>query len=70
MKNLGTLFKFEMKKLWRRKLTWGGVVILMAGILVYSTITSQISGISGTFTATNESGEEISNISVQMSNSR
>lgn len=59
MKNLGTLFKYEMKKLWRRKLTWV-VVILLAGIFAYSTINSQRSGVSGTFTAIDENGEEIS----------
>ena len=59
MKNLGVLFRYEMKKLWRRKLTWI-IVILLAGIFSYSTINSQRSGISGTFTITNENGEEIS----------
>lgn len=59
MKNLGILFRYEMKKIWRRKLTWV-VVILLAGIFSYSTINSQRSGISGTFTITNENGEEIS----------
>ena len=59
MKDLGTLFKYEMKKLWRRKLTWV-VVILLAGVFAYSTISSQRSGASGTFTAINENGEEIS----------
>ena len=59
MKSLGTLFKYEMKKLWRRKLTWV-VIILLAGVFVYSTINSQRSGVSGTFTAINENGEEIS----------
>ena len=59
MKNLGILFRYEMKKLWKRKLTWV-VLILLAGIFSYSTINSQRSGISGTFTITNKNGEEIS----------
>ncbi len=38
MKNLGTLFGYEMKKLWKRPMTWIAVLIFSAGMVYYAPI--------------------------------
>lgn len=38
MKNLGTLFGYEMKKLWKRPMTWVAVLIFSAGMVYYAPI--------------------------------
>lgn len=38
MKNLGTLFGYEMKKLWKRPMTWVAVLLFSAGFVYYSRI--------------------------------
>ena len=38
MKNLGTLFRYEMKKLWKRPMTWIAVLIFSAGFVYYAPI--------------------------------
>ena len=38
MKNLGTLFGYEMKKLWKRPMTWAAVLIFSAGMVYYAPI--------------------------------
>jgi len=38
MKNFGTLFGYEMKKIWKRPMTWLAVVLFSAGFVYYSAI--------------------------------
>lgn len=38
MKNLGTLFGYEMKKLWKRPMTWVVLIVFSAGFVHYSAI--------------------------------
>lgn len=38
MKNLWTLFGYEMKKLWKRPMTWAAVLLFSAGFVYYSRI--------------------------------
>lgn len=38
MKNLGTLFGYEMKKLWKRPMTWIAVLVFSAGMAYYAPI--------------------------------
>ena len=38
MKNLGTLFGYEMKKIWKRPMTWIAVLIFSAGMVYYAPI--------------------------------
>lgn len=38
MKNLGTLFGYEMKKLWKRPMTWIAVLVFSAGFVYYAPI--------------------------------
>ena len=37
MKNLGTLYRYELKKIWKRKLTWV-VPLALAALMVYVAI--------------------------------
>ena len=39
MKNFWTLFGYEMKKIWKRKLAWE-IIALAAGFCVYTELTS------------------------------
>lgn len=39
MKNLGTIYKYELKKIWKRKLTWV-VPLVLAALMVYVAIAS------------------------------
>ena len=59
MKNLGTLFRYEMKKLWKRPMTWIAVLVFC---VAFATVTVQPFFRSGgaTFTATDADGSEIS----------
>ncbi len=58
MKNFGTLFGFEMKKIWMRPMTWAAVLVFCAAFI---TITVQPFSRSGgaAFTATDADGKEI-----------
>lgn len=58
MKNFGTLFGFEMKKIWMRPMTWAAVLVFCAAFI---TITVQPFFRSGgaAFTATDADGKEI-----------
>ena len=38
MKNLGTLFGYEMKKLWRRPMAWIALILFSGGFVYYSAI--------------------------------
>lgn len=38
MKNLGTLFGYEMKKIWKRPMTWIAVLVFSAGMVYYAPI--------------------------------
>lgn len=38
MKNLGTLFGYEMKKIWKRPMTWIAVLVFSAGFVWYAPI--------------------------------
>lgn len=38
MKHFGTLFRYEMKKLWKRPMTWAAVLIFSAGMVYYAPI--------------------------------
>ena len=38
MKNFWTLFGYEMKKLWKRPMTWVAVLLFSAGFVYYSRI--------------------------------
>lgn len=59
MKNFWTLFRYELKKLWKRPMTWIAVLVFSAGFV---TITVQPLFRSGgaTFTAADAGGSEIS----------
>ena len=55
-----TLFGYEMKKIWKRKLAWE-IIALAAGFCVYTELTSLGSSRAGaTFIAADENGIEIS----------
>lgn len=58
MKNFGTLFGYELKKIWKRPMTWAAVLVFCAAFV---TITVQPFFRSGgaTFTATDADGSEI-----------
>lgn len=60
MKNLGTLFRYEMKKIWKRPLLWAALLLFCA-IFVYTTARPFLPTKSGTtFTWTGLDGNEIS----------
>ena len=60
MKNFWTLFGYEMKKIWKRKLAWE-IIALAAGFCVYMELTSLGSSHAGaTFTFVDKNGIEIS----------
>ena len=60
MKNLGTLFGYEMKKIWKRPMTWAAVLIFSA-VCVYSIATPFTPNPNGAkFTFTDAEGKEIS----------
>ena len=60
MKNLGTLFRYEMKKIWKRPLLWAALLLFCA-IFVYTTARPFLPTKSGTtFTWTGPDGNEIS----------
>lgn len=50
MKNLGTLFGYEMKKLWKRPMTWIAVLVFSAGFVYYAPIPFYNYGHTYTFT--------------------
>ena len=50
MKNFGTLFGYEMKKLWKRSMTWIAVLVFSAGFVWYSPIPFYNYGHTYTFT--------------------
>lgn len=58
MKNLGTLFGYEMKKLWKRPMAWIAVVLFSAGFVYYSRVPFYNYG--HTYTATLPDGTTIS----------
>ena len=58
MKNLWTLFGYEMKKLWKRPMTWVAVVLFSAGFVYYSRVPFYNYG--HTYTATLPDGTTIS----------
>ena len=58
MKNLGTLFGYEMKKIWKRPMTWIAVLVFSAGFVYYSRIPFYNYG--HTYTATLPDGTTIS----------
>ena len=59
MKNFGTLFGYEMKKIWTRPLAWVAVVLLSAAI-VYVTVQPFFRSGGTTFTVTDAGGNELS----------
>ena len=59
MKNFGTLFGYEMKKIWKRPLTWG-TVLLFAAVASYVTARPFFTSGGVTFTTTDADGSEIS----------
>lgn len=59
MKNFGTLFGYEMKKIWKRPLTWV-TVLLFAVVFVYITLRPFFTHGGTTFTITDADGNEIS----------
>ena len=59
MRNLRTLFGYEMKKIWKRKLNWV-VIVLVTGLFAYTELTSLGSSkVGATFIATDRNGNEI-----------
>ena len=58
MKNLGTLFGYEMKKLWKRPMTWAAVLIFSAGMVYYAPI--PVYHYDNTFTVVLADGQTIS----------
>lgn len=58
MKNFGTLFRYEMKKLWKRPMTWIAVLIFSAGFVYYAPIPLYNYG--HTYTYTQPDGATIS----------
>lgn len=50
MKNLGTLFGYEMKKIWKRPMTWIAVLVFSAGFVWYAPIPFYNYGRTYTFT--------------------
>ena len=59
MKNFGTLFGYEMKKIWMRPLTWV-TVLLFAAVFVYITVQPFFTRGGTTFTGTDAGGNELS----------
>lgn len=60
MKNLGTLFGYEMKKIWKRPLTWA-VVLIFSAVFVYTMARPFLPDSGGAkFTFTDGEGREIS----------
>ena len=59
MKYFGTLFGYEMKKIWKRPLTWV-TVLLFATVFVYITLQPFFTQGGATFTITDAEGNEIS----------
>lgn len=59
MKNLGTLFGYEMKKIWKRPMTWV-TVLLFCTIFVCVTLRPFLAGGGATFTTVDADGREIS----------
>ena len=58
MKNFWTLFRYEMKKLWKRPMTWVAVLIFSAGFVYYAPIPLYSYG--HTYTYTQPDGTTIS----------
>lgn len=58
MKNLGTLFGYEMKKLWKRPMAWVAVLIFSAGMVYYAPI--PFYHYDNTFTVVMANGQTIS----------
>ena len=50
MKNLGTMFGYEMKKIWKRPMTWIAVLVFSAGFVWYAPIPFYNYGRTYTFT--------------------
>lgn len=60
MKNLGTLFRYEMKKIWKRPLLWV-VILLTAAVFAYSLVRVFLPTKGGAaLTAVDAEGREIS----------
>lgn len=60
MKNFGTLFGYEMKKIWKRPMTWA-VVLIFSAVFVYSMARPFLPNLGGAnFTYTDAEGREIS----------
>lgn len=58
MKNFGTLFRYEMKKLWKRPMAWIAVLVFSAGFVYYAPIPLYNYG--HTYTYTQPDGATIS----------
>lgn len=59
MKNFGTLFGYELKKIWMRPMTWAAVLVFCAAFIAVTVQPFFRSG-GATFTATDADGGEIS----------
>ena len=59
MKNFGTLFGYEIKKIWMRPMTWAAVLVFCAAF-VWITVQPFFRSGGATFTATDAGGSEIS----------
>ena len=59
MKNFGTLFGYELKKIWTRPMTWAAVLVFCAAF-VWITVQPFFRSGGATFTATDANGSEIS----------
>lgn len=59
MKNFGTLFRYELKKIWMRPMTWAAVLVFCAAFIAITVQPFFRSG-GATFTATDADGSEIS----------
>lgn len=59
MKNFGTLFGYELKKIWKRPMTWA-VVLVFCAAFVTITVQPFLRSGGATFTATDADGNEIS----------
>lgn len=58
MKNFGTLFGYELKKIWTRPMTWAAVLVF-CGAFVWITVQPFFRSGGATFTATDADGKEI-----------
>lgn len=58
MKNFGTLFGYELKKVWKRPMTWA-TVLVFCGAFVWITAQPFFRSGGATFTATDADGQEI-----------